>query len=107
MDFLLFASQCTIHIVDDGMNLEQTHRPLVRIEKAQKSQGTYELLGLIGRSHFTGSIHQLSSDYTLCWEVVPVNIQTTGKGLWNRFVRSAMSVATYMCRFDSPFAHPT
>lgn len=41
MDFLPFASQCTIYIVDDWMNLEQIPRPLVRIDKALESQVTW------------------------------------------------------------------
>lgn len=105
MDFSLFASQGTIAIGDDGMNLEQRPRPPVKAGKALESQATHERLGLIERDLLSpGGAHQLVSGCVLGWEVIPANIQTTGKGLCHQFMRSSMSRATRRCRFDSPSA---
>lgn len=53
------------------------------------------------------TFQELSSGCMLCWEVIPIKIPTTRKGLCGWFLMSAMCVATSMPVFYSPFTHPT
>lgn len=53
------------------------------------------------------TFQELSSGCMLCWEVIPIKIPTTRKGLCGWFLMCAMCVATSMPVFYSPFTHPT
>lgn len=63
------------------MNLGQRLRPLLRINNAFKSHSISELLGQVERDPTSRAHYKLSAACVLCWETIPINVQTTGKGL--------------------------